>query len=174
MAEIVTQSSIDPDYRYESRARTNSSGTTPSTPSSSSDYVTGEADDSSESKAVVPFTLKSVEALLSISKAASPEDLREMVEKCKRMVLESAECSEERKWLVRRLIELRLRAQELRETSGDNVMETQVMLGHHLVPQKYYIASSGPTYCDHCSGAIWTMLQSWYMCRGNTIKFTYS
>ena len=39
-----------------------------STPSSSSDYMTGEADDSSDSKAVIPFSLKSVETVLSLSK----------------------------------------------------------------------------------------------------------
>lgn len=159
--------SIEDDFRYEvSRDRANSSGTATSTPSSSSDYITGEADDSSEGKVSIPFSLKSVEALLAISTGATQLDLLEMVENCKRMVLESAECSEERKWLVRRLIELRLRAQELRETSGEKVIEKRVVLGHHLMPQKYYIATTSPTYCDHCSGAIWTILQSWYMCEG--------
>ncbi|XP_020281463.1 differentially expressed in FDCP 8 homolog isoform X2 [Pseudomyrmex gracilis] len=152
------------DIHYESRIRANSSGTGTSTPSSSSDYMTGEADDSSDSKGTIPFSLKSVETVLSLSKDASQEDLQEMVRKCKLMVLESAECSDERKWLVRRLIELRLRAQELRETSDQNLFETQVILGHHFVPQKYYITTSSSVYCDHCSGAIWTMLQSWYMC----------
>ncbi|XP_076753258.1 differentially expressed in FDCP 8 homolog isoform X2 [Xylocopa sonorina] len=152
------------DCNHEPRIRADSSETMPSTPSSSSDYMTGEADDSSDSKAAIPFSLKSVENVLSLSKATCEEDLKDMVEKCKHMVLESAECSDERKWLVRRLIELRLRVQELRETSEENLLETQVILGHHLVPQKYYITTSGPVYCDHCSGAIWTMLQSWYMC----------
>ncbi|XP_046142212.1 differentially expressed in FDCP 8 homolog isoform X2 [Osmia bicornis bicornis] len=152
------------DSNDESRMRTDSCGTMPSTPSSSSDYMTGEADDSSDSKAAIPFSLKSVETALSLSKSTCEEDLKEMVQKCKQMVLESAECSAERKWLVRRLIELRLRVQELRETSEENLLETQVILGHHLVPQKYYITTSGAVYCDHCSGAIWAMLQSWYMC----------
>ncbi|XP_393689.3 differentially expressed in FDCP 8 homolog isoform X2 [Apis mellifera] len=157
------------DCNQESRIRTDSSDTMPSTPSSSSDYMTGEADDSSDSKAVIPFSLKSVETVLSLSKATSEEYLKDMIEKCKQMVLESAECSDERKWLVRRLIELRLRVQEFRELSEANLLETQVILGHHLIPQKYYITTSGPVYCDHCSGAIWTMLQSWYMC--NDCKF---
>ncbi|XP_031369597.1 differentially expressed in FDCP 8 homolog isoform X2 [Apis dorsata] len=157
------------DCNQDSRIRTNSSDTMPSTPSSSSDYMTGEADDSSDSKAVIPFSLKSVETVLSLSKATSEEYLKDMIEKCKQMVLESAECSDERKWLVRRLIELRLRVQEFRESSEANLLETQVILGHHLIPQKYYITTSGPVYCDHCSGAIWTMLQSWYMC--NDCKF---
>ncbi|XP_070150364.1 differentially expressed in FDCP 8 homolog isoform X2 [Polyergus mexicanus] len=166
MVDIKSNSPIvgESDSHYESRIRANSSGTGTSTPSSFSDYMTGEADDSSDSKGTIPFSLKSVETMLSLSKDASEEDLKEMVHKCKLMVLESAECSDERKWLVRRLIELRLRAQELRETSDENLFETCVILGHHFVPQKYHITTSGPVYCDHCSGAIWAMLQSWYMC----------
>lgn len=104
--------------------------------------------------------------IIAFIQDASQDDLQEMVRKCKVMVLESAECSDERKWLVRRLIELRLRVQELRETSDENLFETRVILGHHFAPQKYYITTSSPVYCDHCSGAIWTMLQSWYMCNG--------
>ncbi|XP_076169618.1 differentially expressed in FDCP 8 homolog isoform X4 [Ptiloglossa arizonensis] len=157
------------DCNYELRREVDGSGTALSTPSSSSDFMTGEADDSSDSRSIIPFSLRSVETILSLSKEVSEEDLKEMVEKCKEMVLESAECSNERKWLVRRLIELRLRVQELRETSEPNLLETQVTLGHHLVPQKYLITVPRPVYCDHCSGAIWTMLQSWYMC--NDCKF---
>ncbi|XP_015602576.1 differentially expressed in FDCP 8 homolog isoform X2 [Cephus cinctus] len=164
MADFKVISSDLQDQNYETRVRTNSFGTTASTPSSSSDYITGDADDSSDSKGTIPFTLKSVETQLLLSADASEEDLKEMERKCKQMVLESEECSEERKWLVRRLIELRLRVQELRETSDESLLETQVILGHHLVPQKHHIVTTGPIYCDHCSGAIWTMLQSWYMC----------
>lgn len=94
-----------------------------------------------------------------------------MVNKCKWMVLESRECSEERKWLVRRLIELRLRVQEMRESADRSLAEVQVILGHHFLPQKYYITTSGPTYCDCCSGTIWTVLQSWYMCNGNSLFY---
>ncbi|KAK0161297.1 hypothetical protein PV327_009782 [Microctonus hyperodae] len=163
MAEITT--STNAEMNFDHRTRTNSSDTA-STPSSSSDYITNDADDSSEGKGLlIPFSLKSVESLLSLSKTTTLEDLNEMIEKCKQIILESEECTEERKWLVRRLIELRLRAQELRETSDLNLLETQVILGHHLIPQKYQISTTGPVYCDHCSAAVWMMLQSWYMCR---------
>lgn len=40
----------------------------PSTPSSSSDYITGDGDDSSDSRGPVPCTLKSVENLLAVTK----------------------------------------------------------------------------------------------------------
>lgn len=59
------------EYNHESRMRTDSFGTVPSTPSSSSDYMTGEADDSSDDKSAVPFSLKSVETILSLSKVQS-------------------------------------------------------------------------------------------------------
>ncbi|XP_078039724.1 differentially expressed in FDCP 8 homolog isoform X2 [Augochlora pura] len=169
MIDVKTIINDTQDINHESRVRCDSTGTAPSTPSSLSDYMTREADDSSDSKVVIPFSLKSVESILSLSKSICEEDLKEMVQKCKQMVLESAECSDERKWLVRRLIELRLRVQELRETSEENLLQTPVILGHHLVPQKYYITTYGTVYCDHCSGTIWTMLQSWYMC--NDCKF---
>lgn len=39
--------------------------------------------------------------------------------RCKDLVLESDQCSPERKWLVRHLIELRLRLQECREAMAD-------------------------------------------------------
>ncbi|XP_014226089.1 differentially expressed in FDCP 8 homolog isoform X1 [Trichogramma pretiosum] len=129
------------------------------TPSSSTN-----GDDSSESRTVVPLTLRSIENSLQIPKTIDQHEIQELIEKCKEMVLESAECSEERKWLVRRLIELRLRVQELRETSIEKAVETCVVLGHHFKPQKLYITTSSPVYCDHCSAGIWTMLQSWYMC----------
>lgn len=58
------------DSNNESRIRNDSTETMPSTSSSSSDYMTGEADDSSESKAVVPFSLKSVETVLSLTKVS--------------------------------------------------------------------------------------------------------
>jgi len=82
------------------------------------------------------------------------------------MVLESSECSEERKWLVRRLIELRLRLQEAREEEdcpAPNHSEVKVVLGHHFILQ----SQPTPTtkhHCDRCCGVIWSVVHSWYQC----------
>lgn len=98
-------------------------------------------------------------------------ELHEMVDTCKAMVLESAECSLERKWFVRRLIELRLRIREIQDSSDEKIYELQLVRGHHFKPQEYYISTTNPVYCDHCGGAIWTMLQYWYKCNGkSTLK----
>ncbi|PNF39277.1 hypothetical protein B7P43_G16691 [Cryptotermes secundus] len=141
-----------------------------STPSSStSGCVSG--DDTSEGKAVIPASLVTAENYLTISEETlalfSVDDLSRAVDQCKEMVLESPECSEERKWLVRRLIELRLRLQEAREEEKDcsalNHNEVRVVLGHHFVLQ----SEPSPTSkhrCDRCFGVIWSVVHSWYQC----------
>lgn len=91
------------------------------------------------------------------------------VEQCREMVLESSERSEERKWLVRRLIELRLRLQEAKEALNEDVnvenTDIRVVLGHHFILQNQPITTS-KLFCDRCCGVIWSMIQSWYKCRG--------
>lgn len=68
MAESEISNNTDFNYDTNSRMRANSSDTE-STPSSSvSDCITNNTDDNSEEKISVPFSLKSVEALLSLSK----------------------------------------------------------------------------------------------------------
>ncbi|PSN44573.1 Differentially expressed in FDCP 8 [Blattella germanica] len=143
-----------------------------STPSSStSGCVSG--DDTSEGKAVIPASLVTAENYLTISEdslsLSTVEDLTKAVEHCKEMVLESAECSEERKWLVRRLIELRLRLQEAKETedevkdSGVSHSEMKVVLGHHFILQ-LQPAPTTKHHCDRCCGVIWSVVHSWYQC----------
>lgn len=66
MVDVKNNANETYNCNQESRIRINSSDTMPSTPSSSSDYLTG--DDSSDSKAGIPFSLKSVETTLSLSK----------------------------------------------------------------------------------------------------------
>ena len=103
---------------------------------------------------------------------SSVEDLTRAVEQCKEMVLESAECSEERKWLVRRLIELRLRlqvakeaAEEEKDSPGINHCEMKVVLGHHFIIQSQP-APTAKHHCDRCCGVIWSVVHSWYQCVG--------
>lgn len=52
-------------------------------------------------------------------KEATEQELLKAITRCKDLVLESDQCSPERKWLVRHLIELRLRLQECREAMAD-------------------------------------------------------
>lgn len=100
------------------------------------------------------------------------------VARCKELVLESEHCSVERKWLVRHLIELRLRLQECRDALTDpthprnkgSSVNVRVIRGHHLVLQPFLNVSMdvrrGKKHCDSCAATIWSMLQAWYQCTG--------
>ncbi|KAJ1525302.1 hypothetical protein ONE63_010124 [Megalurothrips usitatus] len=115
-------------------------------------------------------------------------ELKQAVEKCKEMVLETKEYSDERKWLVRYLIELRLRLEDAREAeaehkilepigtpdlspTNDSVVphdgvvkktrDKRIILGHHFVLQA---PTRNILKCDRCCGNIWGVLHLWYTC----------
>lgn len=126
-----------------------------------------------------------LQAALNLTTA---EELAEAVKKCEKKVLDTKEYTEERKWLVRYLIELRLRLQEAHEAvaeqrqlqpigtpdhsprrtsendgNGGRAREKRIILGHHLLlqPPARIIYK-----CDRCCGNIWGVLHLWYECNG--------
>ncbi|KAK9499293.1 hypothetical protein O3M35_002349 [Rhynocoris fuscipes] len=100
--------------------------------------------------------------------AFTVEELTLAVTKCEKLVMQSEECSEERKWLVRRLIELRHRLEQAKENETVkavelDIEEAQVILGHHFKIE-YEPTSTNTKYCDTCCGTIWNVVQSYYQC----------
>uniref|UniRef100_A0A1B6CE20 Phorbol-ester/DAG-type domain-containing protein n=1 Tax=Clastoptera arizonana TaxID=38151 RepID=A0A1B6CE20_9HEMI len=141
--------------------------------SSTSSIFEGLSDDESPDESSITSCLIGVENYLTITEgckyALSIPQLTEAITKCKDLVLDTKECSEERKWLVRRLIELRYKLVQCKEAEEESRngrksnLEINVILGHHL--ELYY----DPTipykqFCDRCCGSIWGVLQSWYQC----------
>ncbi|XP_018324636.1 differentially expressed in FDCP 8 homolog [Agrilus planipennis] len=110
----------------------------------------------------LPSSLASEELQLALNKEANEEQLESAITRCKELVLESDQFSTERKWLVRHLIELRLRLQEFKEAQLDpqhpynkcNNSSILAVRGHHFVLQPLLQLSSS-LYCDHCTGTIW-------------------
>lgn len=98
---------------------------------------------------------------------ASISELRNAIERCKELVIETAECSPDRKWLVRHLVELRFRVREIEDlildpqSSGPTF---KVILGHHFVTRTIKNLPTCRQYCDHCSGIIWSVIQASYIC----------
>ncbi|RZC39574.1 differentially expressed in FDCP 8 -like, partial [Asbolus verrucosus] len=96
-----------------------------STPSSSTSGCL--SNDETSDDHLLPSSLASEELQLALNKVkivnriveATEEELLTAINRCKDLVLESSQCSIERKWLVRHLIELRLRLQECREAMVD-------------------------------------------------------
>lgn len=87
------------------------------------------------------------------------------------LVLQTEGVSDDRRKLVKRLIELRLRLQEVKDTSND-VNESpdalRIVNNHHFVLQKQPLHRSA-LYCDKCNTVIWTILQVWYKCKGSNL-----
>lgn len=119
---------------------------------------------------LLPSSLEATELQLALNKEAGETELQAAISRCKELVLENEQCSLERKWLVRHLIELRLRLQECRDALSDpqhprnlsSGASTRTVRGHHLHLQP--LLSTSSHYCDHCTGTIWSVVQAWYQC----------
>ncbi|XP_063920619.1 differentially expressed in FDCP 8 homolog isoform X2 [Zophobas morio] len=140
-----------------------------STPSSSTSGCL--SNDESAEDHLLPSSLAAEELQLALNKEATEDELLKAISRCKDLVLESNQCSLERKWLVRHLIELRLRLQECREAMVDpqhprnksSGVSKRTVRGHHLNLQPL-LRSTSSKYCDHCTGTIWSVVQAWYEC----------
>ncbi|KAK4872427.1 hypothetical protein RN001_014456 [Aquatica leii] len=120
---------------------------------------------------LLPSSLAAEELQLALNKEAGENELQTAIIRCKELVLESDQCTPERKWLVRHLIELRLRLQECKEALIDpqhprnlsSGVSNRTIRGHHLMLQP--LLSTSSRYCDHCTGSIWSVVQAWYQCQ---------
>ncbi|XP_053621241.1 differentially expressed in FDCP 8 homolog [Plodia interpunctella] len=126
-------------------------------PSSSSTSGCVSADESYDSN--IPKSIANKK--LKIHSSATREEIEKAIIQCKELVLSSPQCSEERKWLVRYLIELRIRLEDLKDNDGQNRQQVAIK-GHHF--ERQISPSNRKQYCDHCSGVIWSIVQASYIC----------
>lgn len=93
----------------------------PNSPSFDSDTLASvSGDDSSDKSHAIPNSLIKEQWQLVLDQDASIDDLTNAIEKCKELVLKTDECSTERKWLVRHLVELRFRLREMEDANIDH------------------------------------------------------
>ncbi|XP_055609719.1 differentially expressed in FDCP 8 homolog [Uranotaenia lowii] len=124
-----------------------------------------EVEANDQSPHTIPFALIREHWQLILDHEASIPEMENAIARCKDLVIRSAYDSEERKWLVRYLIELRHRLRELQEVDSDPdalLPETKIIQGHHF--EKYKNCPPYKVHCDHCSGIIWNVLQASYVC----------
>ncbi|CAH0404255.1 unnamed protein product [Chilo suppressalis] len=128
--------------------------------SSASSSTSGcvSADDSYDSN-YIPKSISNKK--LKIHSTATREELEKAAKQCKELVLNTPQCSEERKWLVRYLVELRLRLEDVKENDGQ--FKPRVSIKSHHFEQQIN-SNNRKQYCDHCSGVIWSIVQSSYKC----------
>ncbi|GAB6026755.1 hypothetical protein CHUAL_013259 [Chamberlinius hualienensis] len=92
------------------------------------------------------------------------EELEMAIENCKEIILESPESSDRRKRLVKKLVNLRMKLQELKD--GPEVLPPDeiAILGHRFV-KKPAERPTAKRFCEKCSGNIWGVLHVWYRCK---------
>eukprot|EP00795_Rhopilema_esculentum_P001579 gene1579-16031_t len=90
------------------------------------------------------------------------EELENAIETCKERIKSLPPDSEERKHLVIKLVQLRLKKHELKEAPSENPMHVKKILGHHFAKQG---KSPGNYFCDSCGATIWALLHTLYKCQ---------
>lgn len=126
----------------------------------------------SEKSLPIPASLVKEQWRLIFTSDASAQDLQEAIDHCKDLVLMSEENSDERRWLVRHLVDLRHSLEELQEAQNDKLELCPVVktvVGHHFVARQRGVGKGLqlPTqrqYCDHCTGIVWSVVQASYIC----------
>ncbi|XP_068148867.1 differentially expressed in FDCP 8 homolog [Drosophila tropicalis] len=157
-----------------------SASVTPTTSSNSSTGTASGADGSEENPSLgrdhkslpIPLSLVKEQWRLIFTSDANIQDLQAAIAHCRDLVLLSEECSEERRWLVRHLVDLRYSLKELEEaTDAEDVVlmnAIKSVVGHHFVPHYPHPnrlkAAAKRNYCDHCSRIIWSVVQASYIC----------
>ncbi|XP_034658154.1 differentially expressed in FDCP 8 homolog [Drosophila subobscura] len=146
------------------------------TPTATVGSVSEESVPQGEYKALpIPSSLVKEQWRLIFTSDANIQDLNAAIAHCRDLVLLSEECSEERRWLVRHLVDLRYSLQELEEAqalASDVVVMNAIkaVVGHHFVPHHPHgrknrlQAAAKRFYCDHCTTIIWSVVQASYIC----------
>lgn len=78
-----------------------------------------QSDDFSDISHAIPSTLIKEQWQLVLDQDAKVDDLKVAIDKCKELIIKTDELSDERKWLVRHLVELRFRLNEIEDALSD-------------------------------------------------------
>nr|XP_036220543.1 differentially expressed in FDCP 8 homolog isoform X1 [Bactrocera oleae] len=136
-----------------------------SVPGTQDDDVSSTTSQSDKSYPI-PSSLVKEQWRLIFTSDANVQDLEAAIAHCRDLVMLSDECSEERRWLVRHLVDLRYSLKELQSAESDPLEiapHVKTVVGHHFnVQRSGHIGAR--QYCDHCSGLIWRMIQACYVC----------
>ncbi|KAK3102757.1 hypothetical protein FSP39_013696 [Pinctada imbricata] len=89
------------------------------------------------------------------------EELEMVIDSCKAMIAEAPPNSDRVKNLVQKLIQLRLKLQELKEGPPPVPGDVKPVVGHRFVIQK---SRSSKYYCEKCNAMILGVIQTWYRC----------
>lgn len=99
-----------------------------------------------------------VKNLFKSFKTLSKVELEDLIEKCKDLIVTSEEMSSQRKWLIRRLIELRFHLANINALREDVKCDDDLSVSGH----NFQILKKIPSkrlFCDLCTNTIWIFQQ---------------
>lgn len=92
---------------------------------------------------------------------SSTEEMEMAIENCKEMILNVPQDSDKQKNLVQKLVQLRLKLQEIKEGPLPVEEDVKLAVGHRF---KCQTSSSTKHYCEKCNTMILGVIQTWYKC----------
>lgn len=92
---------------------------------------------------------------------SSTEELEMAIKTCKDMIVKAQPHSDKQKNLVKKLIQLRMKLQELKDGPEPVEEGVKLVVGHKFA---LHSGASSKHYCEKCNAVIWGVLQQWYKC----------
>ncbi|CAG5118493.1 unnamed protein product, partial [Candidula unifasciata] len=89
------------------------------------------------------------------------EELELAIENCKELIRDTVPGSDKQKNLVLKLVQLKIKLQEVKEGPEPVPDNVKLILSHKMMLMS---SRTSKYYCERCNAAIWGMLQVWYKC----------
>ncbi|PRD29233.1 UNVERIFIED_CONTAM: Def8 [Trichonephila clavipes] len=99
---------------------------------------------------------------------STSEELRMAIEDCKEMIKSDDSEPEKKKHLVKKLVQLKLKLQEIMDTPEEPATDLKVVLGHNFEVRSL---ERPKQYCEKCCGIIWGVMTNWYHCISKKFLF---
>ncbi|XP_054714158.1 differentially expressed in FDCP 8 homolog [Uloborus diversus] len=91
---------------------------------------------------------------------STTEELEMAIKRCKEMITEAEDRSDRKKQLVAKLVQLRLKLEEIKDAPQEP-QDLKIVLGHSF---KLHWLERPQQYCEKCCGIIWGVFNNWYRC----------
>ncbi|XP_041367334.1 uncharacterized protein LOC121381964 [Gigantopelta aegis] len=92
---------------------------------------------------------------------SSTEELDLAIENCVEIIKMVPQNSDKQKNLVEKLVQLRMKRQELKDGPEPVLPDIKMVVGHKFKERN---SRSSKHYCEKCNAVIWGVLQAWYRC----------
>ncbi|GBN27461.1 Differentially expressed in FDCP 8 [Araneus ventricosus] len=98
---------------------------------------------------------------------STSDELKMAIEDCKEMIKSEENDTEKKKQLVKKLVQLKLKLEEIKDGPIEPPPDIKVVLGHNFEVRSL---ERPKQYCEKCCGIIWGVMTNWYHCKNCGFK----